>query len=43
MTANHDPKTCSLCAMGRHPALAAQTAKLREHLERNPFPKQEKK
>lgn len=40
MTDNHDPKRCHLCARGRHPTLAAQTAKLAEHLKKNPLPKQ---
>ena len=39
----HDPKSCNLCAMGRHPALAAQTAQLQKHLKANPLPKQKEK
>lgn len=40
---SHDPKNCQLCAMARHPALAAQTAELKKHLAQYPFPRQEKK
>jgi hypothetical protein len=40
MTEKHDSKNCDLCGMLRHPALSAQTAKLREHLAKHPFPKQ---
>lgn len=37
---DHDPKTCNLCGMLRHPALSAESAKLRKHLADNPMPKQ---
>lgn len=40
---DHDPKNCNLCAMGRHPALAAQTAELKKHLKTHPIPKQKEK
>ena len=40
MTESHDPKTCDLCAMLRHPAMSAQTAQLKKHLINHPFPKQ---
>jgi hypothetical protein len=40
---SHDPKTCNLCAMGRHPALAAETAQLKKHLSKSPLPQQKGK
>jgi len=36
----HDPRTCQLCAMYRHPAQAANGRALQAHLAEHPFPKQ---
>jgi hypothetical protein len=36
----HDPRTCQLCAMYRHPAQAANRRNLRAHLAAHPFPRQ---
>lgn len=37
---DHDPKNCPLCAMLRHPANAADAAKLKKHLKERPMPRQ---
>lgn len=36
----HDPRTCGLCAVLRHPGQAAQGRSLTKHLAAHPFPKQ---
>ncbi|MCG7203980.1 hypothetical protein [Streptomyces arenae] len=36
----HDPRTCNLCALLRHPAQARVGRELTRHLAANPFPRQ---
>jgi hypothetical protein len=38
--AKHDPRTCHLCATGRHPSRATQGRQLQAHLAAHPFPRQ---
>lgn len=36
----HNPRDCSLCAIYRHPAQAANGRALAQHLAEHPFPQQ---
>lgn len=37
----HDLRDCKLCAIGRHPAQAAQQRALTKHLKQHPLPRQQ--
>lgn len=39
-TPTHDPRTCQLCGIYRHPAQAANGRALAQHLTAHPFPQQ---